>query len=173
MKCEANPGKPTISSPLNERERHRSTLMRRMRSSALSAAISRLAGNKWSKLSVIPFLNREIGQRPRRVRRRRRRRFDRLLGLTGTSGLRAPRCLRRAHRLVDQCTLSEVRQTQHAIKLTCRGRPRQHFRVFEPFDIRQIAEARQSKHFKEFLRRHIGVGRAGFGRASIYLLRKS
>ena len=52
-----------------------------------------------------------------------------------------------------------------AVEVDVPFRPLQQTFVFEPFDVWKVAQRREPKHLQEFLRRDIGEGRTGLGRA--------
>ena len=58
-----------------------------------------------------------------------------------------------------------VDKPQGVVDVDFRLRPPPQPLVFESLNVGQIAQTRQSEYLQEFLRRDIGEGRAGFGRA--------
>ena len=56
-------------------------------------------------------------------------------------------------------------KTQHAVEIIGSRRPLEKPGVLELFDVREVAQVRQSKNLQKFCRGDIGEGRAGFGRA--------
>jgi hypothetical protein len=58
-------------------------------------------------------------------------------------------------------------QPQYGIQSAFQGRVRQHSCFFELFDVGQITQIREPKHFQEFLRRHVRYGAPLFVMAAL------